>query len=955
MRRMMSSLVLLLLAFNAFADADDRNAIGLYDLKVEHLRDPIQLDFKKPRLSWKILAQDPESRNIQQQSYHVLVASSEKLLASDEGDLWDSGVVSSSESVLVPYEGQRLTSRQTCYWKVRVTDKQGHESGWSDVAKWKMALLEASDWSGSEWIGLKQKTRDHELASRKHVKLNEDLQSHTSPLLRKEIVIAKPVRTATAYVSGVGYSEFYINGNKIGDHVLDPGQTNYEKYTLYVVHDVTTALQQGENALGVWLGNGFYGQDIGFSKKFGYGQPSVRTKLFVEYADGTTEEFGTDTSWKATPSPIVFDNVYWGESYDARLETPGWSKPRLDDSTWQTAIKVPAPCPDKQLRPQLMPPIKEIEHIEPVEIRQVNSDTWLFDFGKNLAGWVEIKINQNAGDVIKVFPAEVLKKDGSRVDQVTYGGAPGSPYELYYVCKGDGEETWSPRFTYTGFQYVEISGLASAPDASSAKAVFVRSAIEKTGSFSCSHELLNQQYEASLLSMEGNVHSLPEDCPHREKCGWLGDAHATTDLCLYNYDIVRFYSKFNRDIQESLTTQYGKGDGGSFKVGKRISKLPKGLGGIPTFVAPGKRSTGLGSIDWGVAYVILPWQMYLHSGDSEVFKPHFPHIKDFIAYFRTYKTKEGVINNGLGDWCPPRWDRRAAPEFMECHPHVSGTAFYYQALKIASQMSEVLGDKQYSRQCLKEADEIKSAFADVYLKPIKNTDLEYYGSQTATVMALNLGMVDSAKIEGCVDALLHDINQLHNGHHSCGIHGLRHLYTVLADHGQAPLAYQMLTDTTFPSPGYVLSCGLSTWPERRFEWKKERFRNSFNHPMNGGFAAFMHESLGGIRPHPSAPGYKHFVLKPHLTKQLDWVKTSMESPFGKIRSEWKNDADSFLWDVEIPANTFATLFIPWSADRKLTESNQAIDGEKEAPVVQEGKQKWRRLYLGSGVYRFVVK
>lgn len=955
MKTMTASLLLLLFAVTGFAGATDQDPIGAYDLKVEHLRDPIGLDIKRPRLSWKIRLQDREARNVQQQSYHVLVASSEALLASDQGDLWDSGLVSSSQSILVPYQGQELSSRQACYWKVRVTDNQGHEGGWSDVAKWKMALLNVSDWSGSRWIGLKKKARRHKLASRKHEKLKEDLQSQTSPLLRKQIVIAKPVRKATVYVSGVGYCEFHINGTKIGDHVLDPGQTNYGKDTLYVVHDVTSALREGENALGVWLGNGFYGQDIGFGKKFGYGQPSVRAKLFVDYDDGTTEEFGTDTTWKATPSPIVFDNVYWGESYDARLEVVDWSRPGLDDSTWQSAIKVPAPCADQNLRPQLMPPIKEIEHINPVEMREVKPGTWLFDFGKNLAGWVEIKVDQNAGDVIRIFPAEVLRKDGSRVDQVTYGGAPGRPYELYYVCKGGGEESWAPRFTYTGFQFVEISGLTSKPDADSVKAVFVRTAIEKTGSFSCSEDLLNQHYEASLLSMEGNVHSLPEDCPHREKCGWLGDAHATADLCLYNYDILRFYSKYNRDIQTSLTTQYGKGDGGGFRFGNRVSPVPKGIGGIPTSVAPGKRASGVGSIDWGVAYLIVPWQMYLHSGDAEAFKPHFSHIKDFIAYHRAYKTKKGVISNGLGDWCPPRWDRRNAPQFMECHPYVSGTAFYYQALTIASQMAEILGDQQYSRQCLKEANEIKSAFTDVYLQPIKDTDLKHYGSQTATVMALQLGMVDAADVEGCVDALLHDINQLHDGHHSCGIHGLRYLYTVLADQGQDQLVYQMLTDTTFPSPGYVLSCGLSTWPERRFEWKKVRFSNSFNHPMNGGFAAFMHESLGGVRPDPSAPGYKQFILKPHLTKQLEWVKNSIESPYGPIRSQWKNDNDSFSWEVEVPPNTTATLFIPCAADQTLVQVDQQVAGENEASVVSKNQQRWQQVEVGSGVHRFVVE
>ncbi|WP_063710261.1 family 78 glycoside hydrolase catalytic domain [Rhodopirellula sp. SWK7] len=934
--------VFLLLLNAVVAYSHGSNGGTLDDLRVEHLHDPIQLDTPRPRLSWKLLAEDSNERDLTQQSYQVLVASQRELLSRDQGDLWDSGMVQSSQSVLVPYDGEELRSRQVCYWKVRVADNRGRLSRWSEVATWRMALLHPADWSGSQWIGLKDDTRDSDLASRMNLSLNESLRSHPSPLLRKEVTLDKNIRNAMAYVSGVGYADFYLNGKKVGDHVLDPGQTNYEQHTLYVVHDVTDDLKTGTNVLGFWLGNGFYGQNIAFGKKFGYGKPSVRAKLFIEYTDGTTQEVITDESWKATVSPIVFDNVYWGESYDARRKITGWSEPGLDDSDWQTAIKVASPCRDDQLRPQLIPPIKEVERLSPVKIERVAPTTWLVDFGKNIAGWVELTVNQKAGDVIEVVPAEVLDKDTGRADQRTQGGgATGNQYRLFYVCNGRGEEKWSPRFTYSGFQYVELSGLDSPPDEDSISAVFVRSAIEKTGTFRCSEEMLNQQYAASLLSLEGNWHSLPEDCPHREKCGWLGDAHATADLSLFNYDIATFYQKFIRDIEDSLRSD------------ARLERVRPGSTGVPTMVAPGKRANRIANIDWGVAYLILPWRLYVHTGDVEAFKTHFGHIQDFIAYFRTFKNQQGVIENGLGDWCPPHWDRRAAPEYMECHPHVSGTAFYYQSLQIASQMASILGDSEYSRQCIVEAEKVRTAFENVYLNPIKGSKLEHYGSQTATVMALKLGMVSPNQIDDCVKGLTFDIEELHGGHHACGIHGLRHLYTVLVDHGQDELAYQMLTDTTFPSPGYVLDCGLSTWPERRFEWKKERYRNSFNHPMNGGFAAFMHESLGGIRPQVSAPGYKHFRLQPYLTNHLEWVNASVDSPYGLVRSEWKNEADAFLWDIEIPVNTTATIWIPYSQGMKLIENGHPFS-EDVVHVEKHGRQ-WIHCEVGSGNFRFRVQ
>lgn len=935
------SRLLLTCAINSSADTN--TGISQYDLKVEHLRAPIQLDMQQPRLSWKIRIHDPEAKKIEQTSYRIMVASSPKLLEKNITDLWDSGVVASDQSILISYKGKKLQSRQACYWKVQVADNKGNTSKWSEITSWEMALLDSKDWSGSEWIGLEKDTRDSEFSSRKPNDKDKLLRSNPSPLLRKEIHVAKEVKKARAYVSGIGYSEFYINGNKISDHVLDPGQTNYEKHTLYVVHDITDALKPGTNALGLWLGNGFYGQGLAFSPKFEYGKPKLRAKLFVEYTDGSSETFATDTSWKATVSPILFDNVYWGESYDARQEIPDWSKPGLDDSKWQHAVNVKAPCPDNKLRLQLLPPIKEMERFKPVSIKQVDADTYQVDFGKNFSGWYDIKLNQDRGDVIRFYPTEVLDRDTGRGNQKTRGGAPGAPEEHFYICKGNGPEAYSPRFVYSGFQYLEISGLAQAPTAETIEAIFVRSAIEKTGSFESSNVMLNKQYAASLLSLEGNWHSFPEDCPAREKCGWLGDAHATADLSLYNYDMARMYSKYLRDIQDSLN----KDD-----KAKRI--LPDSPG-VPPMVAPGKRCNRVATIDWAVAYIIIPWRMYVHTGDAEAFRPHYQHFKDFITYYKSFKNKDGVIDNGLGDWCPPRWDRKAAPEFMECHPFISGTAFYYQALQLISNMALLMDDAAYSKWCLEEARRIQNAFDNVYLKPVEGSKtLKHYGSQTATVMALRLGMVPEDQIKDRVKALLYDINERHDGHHACGIHGLRHLYTVLADTGRGDLAYRMLNDTTFPGPGFIMDLGLSTWPERRFDWTKQKFSNSFNHPMNGGFTAFMHESLGGIRPDEQSVGYKHFQIKPQLTDQIAWVNTSVESPYGKIRSEWKNEAGAFSWAVEVPPNTTATLYIPYRPGKELTEGTRH-GIQKQLPLVTDSGEKWLRCEVGSGLYHFEYK
>lgn len=913
--------------------------IKVYDLKTEYLKNPIQLDTTTPRLSWKLAAESPDLRNVSQKAYHILVASKPELLEQGKGDLWNSGRVDSAQSTLIPYQGSPLKSRQQCFWKVRIIDQDGTASDWSETATWELALLNAADWADSEWIGYEKDTRRTETSFRLTLRKLEKFDSYPSPLLRKEFSIGKKVRSARAYMSGVGYSELYINGKKVSDNLLDPGQTNYEKHTLYVTHDITEYLTPGANAFGFWLGNGFYGQNLAFNPKFVYGRPSVRAKFLIDYEDGTQAVFSTSTDWKTTTSPIVFNNVYWGETYDARLEIPDWSKPGFDDSSWEQVVSHEAPCPDENLRSQLIPPIKVMATLDPVRIFPSTDGKYIVDFGKNIAGWVRITLDQEAGDLIKIVPSEVLNRDGKTLNMRTMGGAPGSDHELWYICKGSGPETWEPRFTYTGFQFVEISGLKNPPTKESIQAQMVYSAIPRTGDFTCSDDMLTQQYQTSLLTLEDNWHSIPEDCPHREKCGWLGDAHAAADISFYSYDMSRFFTKFMFDIEDSLQKD------------QRIRRILKNRPGVPPMVSPGKRANRPANIDWAVAYVILPWRMYLHTGDLDVFKHHYPYIKDFITYYGSFKNEDGIIADGLGDWCPPRWDRQSAPQFMECHPHVSGTAFYYEALQITGKMASKMGDKAYANFCFKEAEEINRAFHKTYLKPVEGSKNKHYGSQTATVMALRFGMTPPAQVEDRMAALLYDIEERHDGHHSCGIHGLRHFYTVLAENGQESLAYRMLTDTTFPGPAYILSCGLSTWPERQFEWKKEEFRNSLNHPMQGGFTAFMHESIGGIQPSLDQPGYKHFTLKPHLTNELKWAKTSMESPYGTIRSDWESTPKEFKWTVEVPANTTATLYFPFQQGEALNDGETSL---KTGTLVKEGNQSWLEQKFGSGTYHFTV-
>lgn len=940
---------LLSAAFFIFASVLVSAPLKVVDLKSEHLTNPIQLDVLQPRLSWKLLASSSEDRRRSQSAYRVIVASSEEKLNGEAGDLWDSGRVEGDDSVLIRYAGQALMSREACFWKVKVWDESGEASEWSDVARWRMALLDAGDWNGSEWIGLSEDTRTSKLAEREYLS-NKKLgmmRSHASPLLRKQIVLSKPVARALAYVAGVGYSEFYLNGEKVGDAVLDPGQTNYEEHTLYVTHDVTKSLREGANAMGIWLGSGFFGQNVAWTQDFDYGQPRARAKLFIEYEDGSSETIGTDSSWKANTSPIVFDNVYWGETYDARLENVGWASADCNDSNWQQAEILDEPCSAENLRSQLIAPIREQRRIEPVGVRESGKGKYIVDFGENLAGWVELNLKQKAGDVVTVVAGERLEPDGS-VNTGTSGGAPGRIQEMIYVAKGEDRDRWSPRFSYHGFQYVEISGLRSKPSKKELTAVLVHSEIERTGSFESSEELLNRQYEITQRTLEANWHSIPEDCPAREKCGWLGDAHATSDISFYGYDATRFLGKYLRDIEDSLVPD------------ERYEEFVGRGKGVPPLVAPGKRvGERPGTIDWGVAYPIIAWDLYVHTGDKGVFRRHYEHFKNFVTYYESKRGAGKTLPDGLGDWCPPLWDRKGAPEYMFCHPHVSGTIFYYQTLKIMERMAQEFGETVYSDYCADLAADVKEAFNVTYLEGGAKNGTLFYGSQTATVMALKHSMVPSDKIEAVVAGLLHDIEVTHDGHHTVGIHGLRHIYTVLADHGHEDLVGKMLMDRTFPGPGYLADYGFTTWPERQFNWDEEpRYRNSMNHPMQGGFAAFFYEGVGGIRPLYEEAGYKTFELRPRLTDELEWARVSKESPYGLVKSEWKQHSDGFLWDIEVPVNSEGVAFFPIANKAMLSESGKKLEdvpGVQSVEAAVDASQACVKVTLGSGRYSFLVE
>ncbi|MBA7501245.1 MAG: Bacterial alpha-L-rhamnosidase [Clostridia bacterium] len=913
-------------------------------LLCEYVSNPLGVDVSLPRFSWVLKHSE---RGQVQSAYQVLVSNSQANLDAERGDQWNSGKVASKESTNVIYKGSDLQSGKTSYWKVRIWDKDGKMSPWSKVATFEMGLLSRDDWRG-KWIegkGYGEST------------FSDPVQGTTKMpygyLLRKEFSIEKDIAQARVYVSGLGYYELRINGDKVGEVVLDPGWTDYKKRVLYSTYDVGKYLRKGKNAVGIMLGNGRY------IKAYGYGPPKVILQLNIEFTDDSSESIVTDESWKVGQSPITENSIYNGEVYDARLEGLGWDTPFYDDSDWDAARIADEPG-GKLVSQASFPPIKVSKIIQPMKITNPESEVYIYDFGQNFTGWVRLCLSGARGTRVKLRYAELLHEDGM-LNVVPNRGAKATDA---YILKGEGQEVYEPRFTYHGFRYVEVTGFPGTPTLESIEGRVVHSAVEPTGGFICSNSLINSIHKNVLWGQLSNLMSIPTDCPQRdERMGWMGDAQLVAEEAIYNFGMAGFYIKWLEDIGDSQAQD----------------------GSVPD-VVPAYWSIYPADPTWGTACVVIPWYLYQYYGDRRILEKYYSGIKKWVD-FLTSKAKDDILSySKYGDWCPP-----AHIKPVDTPGELTSSWYYYHDTLILSKIAHILDKSEDAKKYAELSEKIKKAFNKEFLKENCYSGEKYsdlykkaealfpatvpedkkkemikkfiasflISSQTCNVLALFLDIVPEDKQKAVLKNLIDDIVVTHSNHLNTGIVGTRYILDVLTKYGRTDLAYKLATQTTYPGWGYMLREGATTLWER-WEYLVDSGMNSHNHIMFGSIDAWFYKVLAGINIDPAGPGFGRTIIKPYVVGDLNYVSASIRTMRGMISSSWKKSDHSLALNIILPVNTQAKVSVPKmnlgdvtikESGKTVWENSSYIEGIAGITGASEDDE-YVIFNVGSGSYSF---
>ena len=884
------SLLLLTLNLSDSYGKEKFESLIVTDLKSEYATNPLGIDVA-PQFSWRL---ESDQRGVQQDAYRVMVSSTLEKLHSDNGDIWDSGKIDSPTSAGILFDGKDLESRQRYYWKVKVWQGANSVSEWSEPAFFEMGLLNEDDWK-SNWIGYAPGMPGRIL------------------YFKGTYAPHKPIKQARAYIAGLGYYELFINREKVGDHVLDPAQSNYSERVYYVTYDITDYLRPEANSFVIPVGHGWLGTG------------RLRLQVEIDYQDNTREILSSDRFRSVTTGPTMYSSIFDGEQYDARLDVPRIHEPGvppgLMNKEWAWAHNTDDPA--GKMVAQKIEPIRIVEQITPTLVKEPSPGVYVFDAGRNLAGWAAIKVKGDAGTKVTLRFAETLYDNGF----INQDNLRNAKAEDTYILAGTGVETWEPSFTYHGFRYVQVEGFPYPPTPDDITIKVVRSDVKRTGSFHSSNPLLNDINQMVVNTEAANLHSVPTDCPQRdERMGWLNDLTVRIEQAIYNFDFSRFYPKYMDDVHDT-----------------------QDIHGTVTCVAPflfGARPADPVS----ASYLLLAQKCYEFYGDKRIIADHFDGMKAWVDYLYS-RTNDGIVEYSYyGDWCPPRdflMDPNGSGVSRDTPGQLMSTGYLYYCALLLADMAEVIDRAEDVVHYRKLSEEIYDAFNREYW----NEEVGGYASnnQASNSFALYLGMADEDKAPRVLTNLVNDVKK-HDYHLTTGNLCTKYLLEVLTEHGHAEVAYKIATQTTYPSWGFMLANGATTLWER-WEYLTGDAMNSHNHPMMGSVGSWFYKYILGIIPDFNNPGFEQFTIKPYIMKDLTFAEGSFDTIKGTIKVSYQKQGNRLTMDVTVPANTTALMHVPARNLRSVTENGKNISSVNEISFVKE-ENGYVVLKVGSGDYQF---
>ena len=905
------SSVMIFLALPVFANI--RVNLALCENKIN----PLGVPQKEIVFSWELQSNE---KNVTQTAYQLVISSEKRKLNVGNYDVYNTEIVKKSQSIEIAYNGKLLHPAYTYYWKVRVWDNNNRASAWSSVQNFTTGLFSEKDWEKAQWIAYEDLPDSMRVIPFVHGKMNANnpkcVRNAVSPLLRKEFKISKKVKQAILFMSGLGHYEASINGSKIGTAFLSPGWTNYDKTVLYNTYDITEQLYKGENTLGVILGNGFYSvSQERYVKCTGtFGNPKMIGMLKITYNDGSYECIVSDSSWKASPSPITFNNIYGGEDYDARLEQAGWNENSFNDENWRQAVLVTPP--KGNLISEMDYPVQLLDSFEVKNVSHPEKGVSLYDFGQDISGILRIRVKGKAGQTVKLVPGELLKANG-KVDQSI-----NEPYTCSYTLKGGEEELWQPKFTYSAIRYAQVEcsgsegveGLLELPAVLEMKLLHNRNSTPANGSFSCSNELFNRIYRLIDFSIKSNLQSYITDNPQREKLSWQGEQNFMRESVNYGYNVHNLYRSL---VQNMMDAQHESG------------LVPDITPEYVKFEGP-----FIDSPEWGTTAILDMWFLYKSYGDIRTIMKAYPMMIKYAKYLEQ-KADRNILNYGLGDWLDVGPNHRSPANLTPMG--ITATAYYYFAIQSLSQMAAIIGNS-YDAGYYKDLEKkIKVSFNKKFFDP--DTKVYGTGSQTAMAIPLSLGIVEDKYKSSVLKNLVNSITA-YGKMITSGDVGHRFFVNALYTNGQEQLLFDMTNRDDIPGYGYQLKKGatslIETWDGRK----------SWNQLAMGHIFEWFYGGIAGISQDENSVAFKHIRICPQPVGNITYAKGNFHTPYGWVKTKWEKEGDSFTLNVEIPVNTMATVYLEVTSLSKVF-----VNGTPIPKLLTE--DNIATIDLGSGSYEIL--